>query len=320
MRVSILNKIFTVLLKENNFPVVTANRIVEIKNRMFSGFNPRCTLENQRFDFSFSFRDRLIKGIRFSYNNYGEKKDFLRKVIGICGMFGRRYNIRKLRGVLKIMQPGYEKHQTTVGVEWLLGDSYPRFKIYFEELRHYYTINQRVRKLRDIFEYVGFSRRKVNILPNEDIAAICIDLLPDRGLEIKTYAFTRRLNSFLANIDLKRFSPLCKKLSLFKNCLFKEKKAFYYFTKRFSPSADLISIKVYKIYEVKQISDFSLCVAEIKELFVKLGLLKEMRPINLISEICKENKMVLYPVIASVDLKFPNDSKVDLYYSFKHEG
>lgn len=320
MQTVILNKIFKILLKENNFSSGISGEILKIKNRIFSGFDPTCTSRNQKFDFSFSFGDKLIKGIRFSYNNYGEKEHFISKIIGICDSFGTRYNIKKLRGILRIMHPGYLRHQTTLGVEWLAGNPYPRFKIYFEELRHHYTIDQRLGKLREIFRYVGLSHKKVNIFPNEDIAAICIDLLPDTGLEVKTYAFTRELNSFLANINLERFPSLCKKLALFKSCLLKEKKFFYYFTKRFSLSADLISAKIYKIYEVKQIPDPSLCMAEIKGLFVRLGLLKEMRQIKLISNICKENKLLLYPVIASVDLKFPDDSKIDLYYSFKDRG
>ena len=271
MEVSILNRIFTLLLKENNFSAVTANRILEIKNRIFSGLNPKYTLENQRFDFSFSFRDKLIKGVRFSYNNYKEKKDFINKIMSVCGMFGQRYNVHKLRGILEIMRQGYEKHQTTFGVEWLLGNPHPRFKIYFEELQHYYTIDQRLLKLKEIFALAGFSREKIDIMPNENIAAICIDLLPNGSLGIKTYALMMGVNSVFTNIDLKKFPFLYKKLALFKSCLFNEKRAFYYFTKRFSPDADLISVKIYKIYEVKQISDFSVCIEEIKKLFVKSG-------------------------------------------------
>ncbi|MBL7130730.1 MAG: hypothetical protein ISS45_04935 [Candidatus Omnitrophica bacterium] len=320
MQTVILNKIFETLLKENNFCPDTADNILRIKNRIFSGFNSRCTFENQRFDFSFSFRDKLIKAIRFSYNNYAEKEHFISKIIAVCEIFGSRYNIKKLRRILKIMQPDYLRHQTTVGVEWLADNPYPRFKVYFEELRHNYTIEERLEKLQYIYECIGFNRKKMRIFPKEDIAAICIDFLPNGELQVKTYIFTKQLNKFLAKIHLERYLFLRKRAELFRSCLLKEDKFFYYFTKRFSSASELLSTKIYKIYEVSQITDPSLSILEIKELFRRLGLLKEMRQVELISNICEENKLILYPVIASMDLQFPNESKIDLYYSFRDKG
>lgn len=282
---------------------------------MFSGFNPKSIYRNQRFDFSFSFRDKLIKGVRFSYNNYGEKDHFISKIIGICDSFGNRYNIKKLRDILKIMQAGYLRHQTTLGVEWFVANPYPRFKVYFEELRQNYTIKERLGKLNDIFECAGLDQRKIRISPEEDISAICVDLLPNGKVEVKTYTFTKRLNKFLTGINFKRFPLLCKKLELFRSCLLKEESFFYYFTKRFSSVSDLSSVKIYKIYEVNRITEPNLSILEIRELCARFNLLKEMKQIELISNICEENKLVLYPVIAAVDLQFPNKSKVDLYYS-----
>ncbi len=317
MQTIILNKVFRALLRENKFPPDTARNILKIKGKMFSGFDTGSTSKNQRFDFSFSFKDKLINGIRFTYNNYEEKEHFINKIIGICGIFGSQYNIKKLRGVLKIMQPDYLRHQTTMGVEWLTGNLHPRFKVYFEELRHNYTIEERLEKLKEIFEYIGFDREKAHISPKEDIAMICIDFLPSEGLEIKTYTFTKRLNNFLAKINLERFPFLCKRLKLFRSCLSKESKFFYFFKKRFSSSSKLLSAKVYKIYEVNQIADPSLSISEIEDLFRRLDLLKEMKQIELVSDICKENKLIFYPVAASIDLQFPNESKIDLYYSFR---
>ena len=317
MQTVILNKIFKILLKENSFTSDIAGNISKIKNRIFSGFNSRCTSRNQRFDFSFSFRDKLIKGIRFSYNNYAEKEHFISKVTSVCGIFGSRYNIKKLRGILEIMQPGYLRHQTTIGVEWLLGRPYPRFKVYFEELRQNYAIEERLKKLRDIFGYIGLNQKKMPISSKEDIAAICIDLLPNTKLEIKTYTFTKSLNEFLAKSNFKKFPFLYKRLKVFRGCLLKEDKIFYYFTKRFSSAEELLSEKIYKIYEVNQISDPSLSISEIKELLKRLNLLKEAGQIELISNICKENKLIFYPVIAALDLKLPNESRIDLYYSFR---
>ncbi len=320
MQALILNKIFKILLRENKFSAPVSRNILKIKNKMFKRFNPKSTSKNQRFDFSFSFKDRLTPGVRFSYNNYEEKEHFLSKSIDVIEIFSGKYNINKLRDILKVMQPGYLKHQTTLGIEWLVRNSYPRFKVYFEELRQNYPIKERLGKLKEIFQCVGVNPKKTRISPEEDIAAICIDLLADTSLEIKTYTFTKRLNNFLDGINLRSFPVLSKKLALFRGCLLKENRFFYYFTKRFSQDSKLLSAKIYKIYEVGQISDAGRSILEIEELFIKLGLLKEMWQIKLLSNLCKKNKLILYPVIAALDMQFPEESKIDLYYSFRDKA
>jgi MoaA/NifB/PqqE/SkfB family radical SAM enzyme len=306
---------FNFLMEENGL-IRHKEKIENIKNILFSNFDENWLSKNQKFDFSLSSRK---SGLRFSYNNFGEKESFEKKLVDIFSLFKKAYSVEQLEKLLSLMKFDENKHQTTIGVEWLEGDDLPRIKVYFEELFHVYTDKIIFEKLKEICRLLAIDFNQLGVGNKEKIGAISVDFIPFSKVNVKVYFLHQRIGEK----ELKRNA---KSLSLeqgaasweqFFRFLKIEKYAFFYMTKRFSSDGSLLSLKLYKIYEVNRIKDrFKKSWQEIKSL-LKAG--KEsslMKRVSGLELICKKNKLNFYPVIIAVD----NSSKgenIDLYFSFK---
>lgn len=318
MDIAVIDKIFRILIKKNGLSK-ESRKILNIKDILFKDFDTNLLTENQKFDFSFSFKDHIVRGMRFSYNNYGEKKYFSYKIMRVFGIFNGIYDIFMLKSILNIMKSTYHMHQTTIGVEWLEQESYPRFKIYFEEMHHSYTLGERIQKLKKICKCLGLNFDLLRLSRRDNIAAVAIDFLPGSIQNIKTYILSKDGAEFRNLLNDKKSSVLQKKLDIFNRTVFNEKKCFYYITRRFSSDSQLASVKLYKIYEVRQISSFEKAILEIKELLAGMNFTREMTQIKEISKLSKEAGLLFYPVIAAIDFMLPGRFKVDIYYSLRDE-
>lgn len=317
MNNSILDGIFDILIKRNNLTVYRES-IFDIKDILFKNFNPHLLMENQKFDFSLSARKQATPGLRFSYNNYGEKENFQRKILKLFKAVNGGYDLVTLRKILNLMNKTNEKHQTTVGLEWLAHRRFPRFKLYFEELFNSYTKEERIKQVKNICGLIGLDYFSLGLERKPEIGAFCIDFLPDKKKSLKVYLLIKKLDPTV--VGQIPNSPLLNKsrkyLKLFLDFLY-ETKCFYYITKRFDDKGDLISWKLYKIYEVRQISDFNPSIKEIFDFLNEIGF-KKNQIVNFI-RLSQDVGFLPYPVIFSLD--FSKDGiKVDSYFSLIWKG
>jgi MoaA/NifB/PqqE/SkfB family radical SAM enzyme len=310
-----IDRSFNFLIKESGLSKQRLE-INNIKDILFSDFNESWLSKNQKFDFSLSSRK---SGLRFSYNNFGEKEIFENKLVDIFSLFKKAYSVKQLEKLLLFMGSEGNKHQTTIGVEWLGRDELPRIKIYFEELFHVYTDKIIFEKLKEICRLLGIDFNKLGVGKKEKIGAISVDFVPFSKVNVKVYFLHRKIGK-------KELKRKAKSLGLdqgsasweqFFKCLNREKQGFFYMTKRFASDSSLLSLKIYKIYEVSQINDrFKKSWQEIKSFLKAREETVLLKRVLAFETICKNNKLNLYPVIIAVDNTFERDN-VDLYFSFK---
>jgi len=308
---------FGLLIKRNKLGV-HARKIHRIRKILFSDFEPAWLSENQKFDFSFSGEGSKPGGLRFSYNNFGEKITFERKYREVFSMFNGVYATEKFKEVLDFMKSTNEKHQTTIGFEWLARQRYPRFKIYFEELFHSYTKKELILKLKGICRILGFDFGSLGLRHADTIGAIAVDFLSGKLVNLKVYLLHRQLEKKDFSLELAAHG-LSKKRSLLD--IFWERVAgrdlsFYYITKRFSQDGDLLSLKLYKIYEVRQISDFAETIRSVKDFLEETKMRNLLKDLSAFEAVCRKNGVKPYPVISALDSSRQKD-KVDIYLSFK---
>jgi pyruvate-formate lyase-activating enzyme len=290
--------------------------ICDIEKILFSGFDANWLLKNQKFDFSVSSEKNSL---RFSYNNFGEKKFFRKKLLDIFTLFGKTYAVAKLKRLLNIMMFDEDKHQTTFGIEWLREDELPRIKVYFEELFNVYSNETVIGKLKEICFSLRIRYDQLGIGKEERVGAICIDFFPSGSTKLKVYFLKRKMDGKKLTKIIESLKSSGKKelLNQFLESLTLEKRAFFYETKRFSETGNLSSLKLYKIYEVNQIADnFERAWKEIKRFLRATGKAEILKQISPLEKICRKNKMNLYPVIASIDNSSEAEN-VDLYFSFR---
>jgi len=306
---------FDFLIKESGLSKHRA-KILNIKDILFSNFDENWLFKNQKFDFSLSSRK---SGLRFSYNNFGEKEGFEKKLVDIFSLFKKAYSVGQLNKLLSLMRFDGNKHQTTFGVEWLKGDDLPRIKIYFEELFNVYTDKIIFEKLKEICRLLGIDFDQLGVGKKEKIGAISVDFVPFAKVNVKVYF----LHQKISGKELKRNA---KSLGLeqgsasreqFFKYLNLERKAFFYMTKRFASDSSLLSLKLYKIYEVRRIKDhFKKSWQEIKEFLKARKAINLLKRVSAFKIMCRKNKLNLYPVIIAVD-NSPKGDNIDLYFSFK---
>jgi hypothetical protein len=311
-----VEEIFDCLISANHLEC-QRDVIMRIKNTFFQDLDAHLLAENQKFDFSYSFNKEEKRALRFSFNNYGEKDGFSKKIIRVFKMFNAAYNLSALRKILLFMKSSDQNHQTTIGFEWVRKSSHPRIKIYFEELHHFYSDRQKIGILRKICGLAGFDYKKISLKKHDNLAAIAIDFLPDATQNIKTYILHRDVDIFRTVAAQKCGKMLTQQLDLFLKTSLRENKRFYYETRRFIPGIKQPSLKVYKIYEIRQIGDFKNVFLEINEILRAFGMLNKADLLRRSSRICAINRLRLYPVITSIDLMTPDNPSIDVYVSIK---
>lgn len=289
-----------------------------IKSILFSGFKIGWKKDNQKFDFSFpfSFKGPAAGGLRFSYNNFGEKKEFYAKVLKVFDLFGDAYEIGKLKNILDELDSQNAVFQTTIGFEWLAGRNLPRIKIYFEEIHQELLKSDRIKMVKKVAKIIGFDYEKLKLKNNDNVGAICVDFLPGKETHLKVYLMSDSVD--LPYLE-KVFRGKKKSVNSAKNFLdvfSSEKSCFYYVARRFN-GRGLSSIKIYKIYEVGGISDFSKSYEEIFGFLKRSPAEKAIGKFKELLSFALKNKVAFYPVISSLDLPVKGSEKFDLYLSVK---
>lgn len=310
-----IDRVVNYLIKSNSLDECK-NEIEKIFEILFGNFNIEWKKVNQKFDFSFSVNDKYSKAIRFSYNNFGEKKQFNQKFFEILRIFGNEYNLKKLDEILEKLECSKAPFQTTFGLEWLADDKLPRIKIYFEEIHQVYSITERVEMLKKITDIIGYNYSELEVKEENEIGAICIDFLPQKKFNLKIYYKSDQIDNDLIKkcLNNKKLEEVVK--SFLKN-LALENNCFYYSTTRYN-LGKLNSIKVYKIYEVMKIENFSLAYKEIFSLLRKVEYTEAKRHFLNFVKYIRDNDLFLYPVISSVNISKDNKIRYDFYLSIKH--
>jgi MoaA/NifB/PqqE/SkfB family radical SAM enzyme len=306
---------FNFLIKESGLSKKKL-KINKIKDILFSNFDESWLSKNQKFDFSLSSRN---KGLRFSYNNFGEKENFEKKMLDIFSLFGKAYSVKQLERLLLLMGFDGNKHQTTIGVEWLEKGDLPRIKIYLEELFHVYADKIIFEKLIKIYHLLGIDSSQISAGKKEKIGAIAVDFIPFAKVNVKVYSLHQRISEKEIEKNAKSLGLNLETASWkqFFKCLSQERRAFFYLTKRFASDSSLLSLKLYKIYEVNRVKDnFRKSWQEIKSYLNERKETDILKRIASFEIICKNNRMNLYPVIIAVDNSLKGDN-VNLYFSFK---
>jgi len=308
-------------LKKNIWPV--ANLIIkesdlaskqkfifDIFDILFADFKKKWIEENQKFDFSFSFSKKQKLGFRFSYNDFKEENAiFKKKLIDIFKIFPRVYNDKILYQILDYLHFLGKLHQTTFGIDWGNGEKYPRIKIYFEELFHYFSKEERMKQANYLGKLLNFNPR---LKGNEDIGALCVDFFPGKKNQLKIYIKFDKIKKYIFPPDKGDFKLI---FNSFINFLSLEKHYFNYLTYRMDNSF-ISSVKLYKIYEVAQIKNFRQSYREIFNFLDYLQYKKRSIFLKRIIVFCKRNNLLFYPVISSIDF-FKGGYKFDVYFSIK---
>ncbi len=287
-----------------------AQAALRTRDIVFADFRPEWLSSNLKFDLSLSSGGAREPALRFSYNNFGEIEGFRRKVEAVFASFGGNYDRGALGRVLDAMEPTTERHQTTLGFEWGPHSKYPRIKVYFEELHHRYSVVERRRLSRLVFEAAG---GPVGRVPRESIAAIAVDFFHDGRRDVKLYSLFRTLEEVLALPEVGAAAAVWRASWA---GLSRESKAFYYLTRRMNEGR-VRSLKLYKIYEFAQFTDFAPARREIAELLTRWDCGADLRRIEQLEAVCRRNGDKLYPVIASIDAGSVGLLKIDTYFSIK---
>ena len=297
------NRVFDAVLRET-VPASSRRLCREIRKVLFADFEPRWVSENQKFDFSFSAPS--LSAFRISVSDYGEKKRFEEKLTAIFSLFRGGANRAKLSDILGVMRGTSERHQTTFGLEWRDRALYPRLKVYFEELRDNYSLRERAQLLKNICAAAGLSMPAGT--GKEDISAIGVDFMPGREIMLKSYLYSDWRNLGAADAaGLKSFLKI----------MTQERSSFFYKTLRYNREGAPQSHKLYKVYEVRQITDFSAAFAEIYSVLFEFGACKDVERLERYRGIAKINGSIWYPVLCAMDIDGRGKIKIDSYFSLR---
>lgn len=295
-----------------------------VKDSIIKCPNHRDILAHFKFDFSFSLIKDYdhISNFRFTYNNYNEKKSFDKKIINAFKILNSNhaihYHIFKLREIFDAIKVT-DKHQTTFGIDWPVG-SYPRLKIYLEELLISDSQASRLGKIAAISKILNFDNESiVSVLKDYLISVIGIDFFCDStcGLKIYNYSKSLRLGRYRDLLTLRQYAYFESFFEKFA----KENSAFYQIAYRFDKESHPIPLKILKIYE-NNISDFNGSYKEVFNFLKCWNLRYHINVIEGLIKICDKNDFVMYPCIISTDRKRNQSAnyKADLHFSIKHKS
>lgn len=315
--VSIFEDISNLLITHYGLKI-HADKVNEIKDILFSGFDETWLKDNQKFDFSISASNNNPRSLRFSYNDFGEKERFKDKLKGIFQLFGGSFPMDQLKELLLIMDAFGNKQQTTIGLDWVSGTRCPRLKVYFEELFHFFAQPEVRIILQRICELLDIDCQKLKISSDDFIGAICVDFIPGGKFNLKIYCKYDNLadSSFLKLLKNNRLESNSKALKSILNSNGARSKAFYYITRRFQPDGLVKSIKLYKIYEIRQIKNSKIIMPEIMKLLLNANDEASEKVFSKISSLCALKGRNVFPVIAAID-HARRSQKVDVYFTVK---
>lgn len=296
-------RVFEAVLREI-LPASSRGLCREIRQVLFADFEPRWASENQKFDFSFSAPS--LAAFRFSVSDYGEKQRFEEKLITIFSLCCGGAHRARLSDILRVTRGTNGRHQTTFGLEWRGQATAPRLKVYFEELRGNYSRRERAQLLKNICAAAELA------MPvgtgKEDISAIGIDFMPGREIMLKSYLYSDWCSLGAADgAGLKSFLKI----------MTQEKNAFFYKTRRYNREGVPQSHKLYKVYEVRQMTDFSAAFAEIYRALFELGASKDVERLERYRGVAKINGSIWYPVLCAMDIDDYGKTKIDSYFSLR---
>jgi len=311
-----LDEIFEHLIKKNRLEA-HKDKIRKMTAVLFDGFAPGWLSNNQKFDFSFT-SERDGGGLRFSYNNFGEKTAPRKKFLKVFGLFPDAFDLKALGLFFDCMGKAGDRHQTTIGCAWRQDAPFPRLKIYFEELYHYYTQEEIRDRWRCIAALAGVPASRARLLLREEVGALAVDFVPFGPYEMKVYYLRPRMDT----AGVRAFwgtGALGKRDRLFE--AFQKRflggdRAFFYVTHRLSREGRPLSFKLYKIFEVCGVSCPESPLDSIKDFF-RVGRLRSLEEyLEIVETIAAKKGICVYPVIIACD-KDRERSRVDLYVSLK---
>ncbi len=96
-----------------------------------------------------------------------------------------------------------------------------------------------------------------------------------------------------------------------------EKRAFFYQTLRFNRRAGIESRKLYKVYEVRQIGDYTPALAEIYKTVGNFGGRRDILNISRYCKLAERNGALWYPVLCSMDIDGRGKINIDSYFSIR---
>jgi hypothetical protein len=286
-------------------------KLSRLREILFSDFSQTWLEKNQKFDFSFSFQN--APSLRFSFNDYGEKDVFYEKLKKIFALFPGQYDQKVFKAIMSLMGTKNAPHQTTFGFEWSRGASFPRLKIYFEELFNVYSAQKTRDLAKSLLESLSIEGKEVFLDKSDTIAALCVDFFPDGSIAFKNYTLYknreeigRAIKKTGRNFDHKIWSNVVATGG---------GEAFFYLTKRIAQSGRVESMKLYKIFE------FSLLSKTINKRILAISSLlkkyKQNESFNAFGDYLNQKKVCSNPVILSADVDREKNVKIDYYLTLK---
>jgi hypothetical protein len=278
----------------------SASELERVLEVLLEGFEPGWLERNQKFDFSISDGSR---GAALSVNDFGEKDAFDAKILAVFDLFTPAYDRGAAARMLEAVRALKPLHQTTFGLDWPAGADRPRLKIYLEELRHRYPKAARLALLERVRRAAGLPES--GLPADEDLAAMCVDFFPDGRQILKTYAYRQGDAPESAGAPFRGFL----------RAMSAEPRCFYYRTLRYASGGAVESEKLYKVYEVRQIDDFSPGFGEIG---AALGKSPAADRLEEYRELASRWGGSLYPVLCALDQ--PADGgkpRIDAYFSVR---
>jgi MoaA/NifB/PqqE/SkfB family radical SAM enzyme len=315
--VSIFTDISNLLIKHFGLKFLKV-KVGRITNILFTDFKEPWLKDNQKFDFSISASDSNARSLRFSYNDFGEKKEFKNKLLKIFQLFGDAYSINQINELLCVMIPFGNKQQTTIGLVWFSKENYPKIKVYFEELVHSFTQSEIRIFLQRICKVLKIDYKKLQINSRAIIGAICVDFLPKKNINLKVYCIHKEVNekTFLKFLRKNGLNAARKLLKSILNKGESKLKVFYYITKRFQENGCINSIKLYKIYEISRIKDSNQVTPEIRNILINSNDKAANEVFSEICSLCALKGRKVFPVIAAID-HARGSQKADVYFTVK---
>ena len=281
-------------------PQVPPARISRLTALFARRVRPEWLLENQKLDVSLSSSDDAA--FRFSISDFGERGALSSVIRGYVSGFGGCYDLDALDKFLKAGISFGKAHQTTFGFDWGGGCSRPRLKVYFEELLTAYAASEKKDLVFEAFNLGGKPAPRARDFSG--LSAVCLDLNPGRKCDFKFYMRRDALPDLSAP---KWQAGALASLGL-------ERRCFYYEMRGIKSKRR----KVYKVYEVSGISDFSAGLREICGFYAKTGCDSVLRRILSYARLSRESGMSMVPVLfAAGDAASPSGRTFDSYFCFK---
>ncbi len=257
-------------------------------------------LKNQKLDVSVSSSDPAA--FRFSVSDFGERGKLAPALREYAAGFGKSYDLAALDRFLEAGARFGQKHQTTFGLVWGTGQAAPRLKVYFEELPPAGSVPEKRALVREGFGLRGAAVPGVRDLPA--LAAVCLDLNHGGGRDFKFYYWRGSLAGIAA--------PKWQTRAL--EALAAEKNCFYYEMRGLESSRK----KIYKVYEVGGITDFSPGLREICAFYAAAGHKPVLEKLLAYARLAREAGMAVIPVLfAAGDSAAEGGRTYDSYFCFK---